>query len=174
MRSWEGYIYQSRSADAGVTWSEPSPTNLLNNNSGIDMVRLRSGALLLAHNPTALGEAGTHIVDQELKSDPALQITPSEFAKDKNHYRRTVERISDLFPSWGPRTPLRLSVSIDGGSVWTTVCDLEDLEGEWSYPAIIETSSGDVCVTYTANRTQIKHVILPPDSIGKSGEGPMT
>ncbi len=173
MRSWEGYIYQSRSEDAGATWPEPSPTDLVNNNSGIDMVRLQSGALLLAHNPTALGEDGTYIVDQELKSDPALQITPSEFAKDKNHYRQTVSRIAELFPSWGPRTPLRLSISLDGGSSWKTVCDLEDQEGEWSYPAIIETSSGDVCITYTANRKQIKHVILPPGSIGESTEAPM-
>jgi len=173
MRSWEGYIYESRSHDAGATWTEPTATDLVNNNSGIDMVRLRSGVLLLAHNPTGLGKDGKHIVDQELKSEPDLQITPSEFAKDKNHYRATVDRIEEVFPSWGPRTPLRLSVSADNGRSWMTALDIEDGEGEFSYPAIIETSRGDVCITYTHNRERISHVTLTSRVISDIAEVPM-
>lgn len=167
MRSWEGYIYASRSGDAGATWTEPRPTELLNNNSGIDMVRLRSGALLLAHNPTALGRDGTHIVDQSLKSVPELQVSPSEFATDKKRYREIDSRIEALFPTWGPRTPLRLSVSHDDGTSWETLTDLEDAVGEFSYPAIIETSRGDLCMTYTYNRTYIKHVTLEKDDLNQ-------
>ncbi len=170
MRSWEGYIYKTESTDAGSTWSEPTPTELLNNNSGIDMIRLRSGMLLLVHNPTALGADGQHIVDQELKANPKLQISPSEFTKDKNHYRTTIPEISELYPTWGPRTPLRLSFSTDNGGSWDTLRDLEALDGEFSYPAIIETSRGDVCITYTYNRAYIKHVILPFEMIEEGRE----
>lgn len=173
MRSWEGYIYESRSSDAGLTWSEPEPTALVNNNSGIDMVRLRSGAILLAHNPTALGRQGTHIVDQALKEVPELQVSPSDFAKDKKHYREMDSRIESLFPTWGPRTPLRLSVSEDDGATWHTLLDLEDSEGEFSYPALIETSQGEIAITYTYNRTYIKHVVLDQSALVQSKEEPI-
>lgn len=53
MRSTRGRIYRSDSDDGGETWAEAYPTALPNNNSGIDLVRLDGGALLLAHNPVA-------------------------------------------------------------------------------------------------------------------------
>jgi predicted neuraminidase len=170
MRSWEGYIYKSYSEDTGRTWTEPVPTDLLNNNSGIDMVRLRSGMLLLAHNPTALGASGQHIVDQALKDEPELQISPSEFAKDKNYYRKKTPKITDLYPKWGPRTPLRLSISADNGETWDTLTDLETHHGEFSYPAVIQTSRGEVCITYTYNRAYIKHVVIPLGLIERDKE----
>lgn len=67
MRSWEGYIYESLSQDRGKTWSAPEPTALLNNNSGIDMVLLKSGTLVLVCNPAGLGENGDVVVDQNQK-----------------------------------------------------------------------------------------------------------
>lgn len=173
MRSWEGFIYQSRSTDAGASWSEPEATSLLNNNSGIDMVRLRSGAMLLVHNPTALSKSGAHIVDQSLKSVPELQISPSEFAKDKKRFREMDSRVELLFPRWGPRTPLRLSISRDDGESWQTVLDLEHAEGEFSYPSLIETSHGDVTIVYTYNRTYIKHVMLDQSALVPAKEEPI-
>ena len=58
MRSWEGFIYETRSQDLGLTWCTPRPTPLPNNNSGIAMLRVASGDLLLAYNPTGLGPEG--------------------------------------------------------------------------------------------------------------------
>lgn len=51
MRSTEGTIYRSDSSDAGRTWSTARPIDVPNNNSGLDLVRLRSGVLALACNP---------------------------------------------------------------------------------------------------------------------------
>jgi len=51
MRSWEGVIYETHSHDLGLSWSRPASTSLPNNNSGIDMVRLTSGRLVLAYKP---------------------------------------------------------------------------------------------------------------------------
>ncbi len=50
-RSTAGAIYRSDSSDGGVTWAPLRRTNLPNNNSGLDVVRLREGALVLACNP---------------------------------------------------------------------------------------------------------------------------
>lgn len=46
-RSTAGRIYRSDSQDNGQTWSPAYPTPLLNNNSGIDLVRLDNSSLIL-------------------------------------------------------------------------------------------------------------------------------
>lgn len=52
MRSSEGYIYRSDSADNGNTWKEAYPTQLPNNNSGIDLVKAPfNKCLYLVCNP---------------------------------------------------------------------------------------------------------------------------
>jgi len=48
-----GWIWQATSADRGQTWSQAMPTAIPNNNSGLDLIRLRDGHLLLACNPVA-------------------------------------------------------------------------------------------------------------------------
>jgi predicted neuraminidase len=50
-RKGAGKIWQTRSTD-GRTWDPPSLTALPNPNAGIDLIRLRSGKLLLAFNNT--------------------------------------------------------------------------------------------------------------------------
>ncbi len=47
----ERNIWESRSLDGGKTWSDPRPMHLPNNNSKIELMRLRNGNLLLALNP---------------------------------------------------------------------------------------------------------------------------
>lgn len=46
------FIYRSESGDYGETWSEPVPTPLPNNNSSISAIKLDSGRLAIAYNPT--------------------------------------------------------------------------------------------------------------------------
>jgi predicted neuraminidase len=55
MRSTKGWIYVSRSDDAGRTWARPLPTDLPNPNSGIDAVTLRDGRHVLVFNPLERG-----------------------------------------------------------------------------------------------------------------------
>jgi predicted neuraminidase len=61
----------------------------------------------------------------------------------------------------GQRTPLVVSISSDG-KVWKNVVTLESAPGEYSYPAIIQTSDGLIHITYTWNRKKIKHVVIDP------------
>lgn len=51
-RSTYGCVYRSDSSDYGQTWAKAYPTDIPNNNSGID-VTTHKGVLFLAHNPVA-------------------------------------------------------------------------------------------------------------------------
>jgi predicted neuraminidase len=59
------------------------------------------------------------------------------------------------------RSPLNVALSDDGKS-WKAGPVLEEEPGEYSYPAVIQTSDGRVHVTYTWKRRRIKHVVLDP------------
>lgn len=51
LRSSEGYVYRADSGDYGRTWCEIYPTELPNNNSGIDVAKCDDGLLVLCMNP---------------------------------------------------------------------------------------------------------------------------
>jgi len=61
-------------------------------------------------------------------------------------------------------TPLSVAVSPDGRQ-WEVKLDLETNPGEYSYPAVIQTSDATVHITYTYLRKSIKHVILDPTKL---------
>ena len=62
------------------------------------------------------------------------------------------------------RSPLNIAVSKDG-KTWDAPIALETEPGEFSYPAVIQTSDGLVHTTYTWNRKRIKHVVLDPQKL---------
>jgi predicted neuraminidase len=136
MRSQENYIFASYSEDEGSTWTLPKATHLPNNNSGIDMVRLASGRLVLVHNPTQL-QAGL----DKLEVGWPTQMPVG-------------------FQAWGPRTPLVVTVSDDEGETWKTAMTLEEGPGVYSYPAVIQGTDGTVHITYTYRRTAIRHATI--------------
>jgi predicted neuraminidase len=62
----------------------------------------------------------------------------------------------------GPRTPLSVTVSADGKE-WKEILKLETEPGEYSYPAVIQSSDGLIHITYTWKRKLITHVVLKID-----------
>jgi predicted neuraminidase len=124
LRNGTGRIWQTWSEDNGMTWRTPEKTGLKHNDSGIDLLSLKGGKLVLVFNDT-----------DEKK-----------------------------------RTPLKLVISEDNGETWINEIVLEEKEGEFSYPAIIQTRDGMIHCVYNyidrhrdfwgASGTHIKHVIL--------------
>jgi predicted neuraminidase len=114
VRTRSGWIFDTWSADDGLSWSPLSATTLPNPNSGLDGTTLRDGRQLVVYNHTQHG-----------------------------------------------RTPLNVAVSVDGVR-WDPALVLEDEEGEFSYPAVIQTADGLVHITYTWKRRRIAHVVLDP------------
>ena len=66
-------------------------------------------------------------------------------------------------PTKGPRYPLDVAVSSDG-ITWRRVLTLETepCTSGYAYPAVIQAPGGHVHITYTWDRTRIKHVMLDP------------
>jgi predicted neuraminidase len=62
------------------------------------------------------------------------------------------------------RTPLNVAISRDG-KAWQGVHVLESEPGEYSYPAVIQTSDGLVHITYTWKRERIRHVVIDPATL---------
>ena len=62
------------------------------------------------------------------------------------------------------RSPLNIAIS-SGGVNWDNVLALESEPGEYSYPAVIQTSDGLVHTTYTWKRQRIKHVVVDPSKL---------
>lgn len=59
------------------------------------------------------------------------------------------------------RSPLNVATTTDAKN-WRMTLTLEDPAGEYSYPAVIQTSDELVHVVYTWNRRRIKHVVVDP------------
>ena len=54
LRTTSGNIARSDSKDNGRTWSKAYPLSLPNNNSGIDIAKLKDGSLALVYNPVSI------------------------------------------------------------------------------------------------------------------------
>jgi alpha-L-rhamnosidase len=59
----------------------------------------------------------------------------------------------------GERTPLCVALSEDGRQ-WRNTITLEDVPGEYSYPAIIQDDTGAVHITYTWRRENVRYCRL--------------
>lgn len=62
------------------------------------------------------------------------------------------------------RTNLGVALSTDGRT-WSRVLGLDHGLGEYSYPAVIQTTDGLVHVTYSWNLRRIRHVVLDPERL---------
>ncbi len=73
----------------------------------------------------------------------------------------------DPSENWGNRNILNLAVSANG-TIWQAAVLLEndpDHDGEYSYPAVIQTDDSMIHITYTWNRKLIKHVVVDPEKL---------
>ena len=62
------------------------------------------------------------------------------------------------------RSPLNVAISSDG-KFWNAALVLENQPGEYSYPAVIQSTDGLIHITYTWKRQRIKHVVIDPTKL---------
>ena len=64
----------------------------------------------------------------------------------------------------GKRSPLNVAISKDG-KTWEAALVLEDKEGEYSYPSVIQAEDGKVHIVYTWKRDKVKYVAADPTKL---------
>ena len=62
------------------------------------------------------------------------------------------------------RKILNVAISRDG-KAWKPVLTLENQKGEYSYPAVIQSSDGLVHIAYTYDRKSVKYVVIDPQQM---------
>lgn len=159
-RRQSDFVHRSESVDGGLTWSAPAPTDVPNNNSSINVIRLRDGRLAMVCNPSSAATS----------SDRRVSLYDEIEAGDDRP-----DATGGCAPIWGvPRAPLTLCISTDGGHTFPLRKVIENSEGtclsnnsidgrnkELSYPYLVEGHDGDLHVAYTLYRRAIKYVRLP-------------
>ena len=158
-------VHFERSRDGGATWSVSRPPvtagtpieaiqpSILTHADGrLQAIgRTRSGRLFETWSNDR-GQTWTAVTLTELPNPSAG--TDAVTLKDGRHllvYNHTPKG----------RTPLNVAITRDGRT-WENVHVLESEPGEYSYPAVIQTSVGLVHISYTWRRQRIKHVVIDP------------
>lgn len=141
------FVYRSVSDDNGLTWTAPQPTDLPNNNSSIQALRLVSGRLALIFNRFGLD----------------LQRTPKRCWGEANWPRI--------------RWPLSIAISEDDGLTWPWIRDIDTADGfcghsNWfcngqlAYPTFVEGDPGELHIAYSwKNRAAIRYRLLREEQI---------
>ncbi len=162
-------VHFERSIDGGATWTATPPVASAEG-APIDAIQ---PAILLHPNGRlqAVGRTRSGRIFQTSSGDGGRTWTPMTLLRLPNpNAGIDAVTLRDgrhlLVHNHTPkgRTPLNVSVSMDG-TTWESPLVLEDEPGEYSYPAVIQTSDGLVHITYTWRRTRIKHVVIDPASL---------
>lgn len=169
---WADHVYRSVSTDGGLSWSAPQPTELPNNNSSIQVVRLAqgpfAGQLAMVFNAVSAAQATERRVSLYDEIEGEGEGADAAYAAPPVGARTAF---------WGtPRAPMTLALSADDGLTWPLRVDLEVGDGycmtnnsaeqrnrELSYPSLVQTADGMLHVAYTHHRQRIRHLALSPE-----------
>ena len=173
---WADHVYRSTSTDA-TTWSEPEPTELPNNNSSIQALRLDRDRIAMVLNESSRLDA------------TARRASLYDEVDDDGITEGAVPEVVDVEPDrstsgprtafWGaPRAPLTLAVSADDGRTWPWRRVLADGDGyalsnnsrdglnrELSYPSLLQGPDGTLHVAFTHHRKAIRYVRVPAGEV---------
>jgi predicted neuraminidase len=158
-------VHFERTTDDGVTWTVATPADSSGN--PIDAIQ---PSILIHPGGTlqAVGRTRSQRVFETWSRDAGRTWSPISLTalpnpnsgldaitlRDGRHlivYNHTAQG----------RSPLNVSISRDG-KTWDAALVLESEPGEYSYPAVIQSSDGRVHITYTWKRQRIRHVVLDP------------
>lgn len=148
--------------DGGQTWNRTAPINDGKAVSAIQpsILQLKDGSLM------ALGRSQQKLIWSSYSrdngkswSDLRLIDLPNPSAGTDAVTTRSGKHVLVYNHTGKGRSPLNVSISTDG-MVWQATAVLEHGDGEYSYPAVIETKDGRIHITYTWRRKQIVHAVL--------------
>jgi len=166
-------VHFERSSDGGKTWTATGPVNDGTTVAAIQpsilFRRKIGGDELLAVGRTRQSKVFATTSDDGGRTWSALSLLddlPNPNAGIDAVTLADGRQLIVYNPVTRGRSPLAVAVSRDGRA-WTKVLTLEDQPGEYSYPAVIQTSDGRVHVTYTWKRQRVKHVVLDPAKLAR-------
>lgn len=161
-------VYFERSTDGGLSWTR---TDFLNN--GLEIAAIQPSILfhdrLGGAKLQAVGRTRQGLVFTISSQDAGRTWSPMTLLEGVPNPSAGTDAVTladgrhllVYNPVAKGRTPLVVAVSRDGRA-WKQVATLEDEAGEYSYPAVIQTTDGLVHITYTWKRERIKHVVIDP------------
>jgi predicted neuraminidase len=167
-------VHFERSRDLGQTWEKTAAVN-----DGHTIQAIQPSILSLGGNKLlALGRSRQNQVFEVRSNDAGLTWGQMQLTTLPNNNSGTdavtladgrhviiYNHIVGTPGKWGgKRTPLNLAISTDGSN-WQAAAVLESDPGEYSYPAIIQTSDGLIHLSYTWKRQKVKYVVLDPTRI---------
>lgn len=162
-------VHFERSTDGGRTWTvvRPAPTP-----DGRELHAIQPSILVHGEGRLqAIGRSRAQRIFETWSSDggrswSALTLTslPNPSAGTDAVSLRDGRHLVVYNHTAKGRTPLNIAVSRDG-QLWSAATVLETEPGEYSYPAVIQTSDGLVHVTYTWKRERIRHAVIDPSKI---------
>ena len=163
-QAWTSWV--ERSSDNGKTWTKHGPIVFPGEPRGT----IQPAIVLLAQSRLRMFVRSTPRIGRICTSDSSdggktwTDLKPTELPNPNSGIDAVSLADGRILLVYNHttkgRSPLNLAVSRDGEH-WNSFLPLETDPGEFSYPAIIQGSDGSVHVTYTWNRTKIRHVQLP-------------
>lgn len=164
-------VHMETTADLGTSWKTTGPLN-----DGVEFAAIQPTILRFDGKLQILCRSRQGKVVESWSSDNGTSWSPLEATALPNpNSGFDAVTLADgrglLVYNHTPRgrSPLNVAVSNDG-KTWNQVLVLENEPGEYSYPAVIQTSDGLVHTTYTWKRRLIKHVVIDPKKLVMSDE----
>ena len=140
------WIYTSHSED-GCSWTKPQPTQIPNNNSSIQVVRLQNGHLVIAfNNIQATTTRGKPTDYARFPLSVALSLDGGQTWP----WVRDVDIGQDVPQEKVPTTMAGMDVTDEQKAFFQHLFD-------YSYPSIIQTPDGRIRMAYTFRRRTIKY-----------------
>jgi predicted neuraminidase len=169
-QSWAAWI--ERSTNNGQTWSRIGPITLPSSGIIQPVVVPMGGSHLRIYARSQMGKiCVSDSLDAGVTWTAAHAIDLPNPNAGIDVVRLRDGRLVLIYNhSATARSPLNLAVSRDGDH-WTSFQALETEPGEYSYPAMIQGSDGQLHITYTWRRERIRYVEWPLDRIPSSEGG---
>jgi len=168
-RAWSAWV--ERSTDNGRTWSKHGPIVHPKYPLGIIQptivpvsgdrlrmfVRSKRIGYICSSDSADGGRTWTDAKETTLPNpDSGIDAVALKDGRILMVYNHSPKNKSDVREDgYGPRWPLNLAVSEDGGDTWNSFLELESKPGVYAYPAIIQASNGSIHVAYAHNSDHI-------------------